>query len=612
MMAKFKTSAALKDGYYGKRYYDPNKKKEIFEPLGKQVTVEEIIDNVETQCTSLQLSFEHRDGSIKRVTLPKKLIGDGSIITELADVGADVTKRDLHVFVDSLRLQEEEIELSGRGIRREYSHLGWINLPVTDDTGKTVGYKCCYRASSLIGHVNATYTGDYYVKPMGAWEIWRQMVLDEVLGRPLLEVLLVGGLSAVVNGLLAPATTGENPLIHVFGPSSSGKSTCGKLLSSTQGLGFSGQRTIIGANGMRMSKKSLFRSWGGTETSIIGGCAGNRGAVIVLNELGKLPANVNLTALLYNLSEAGDKDRGNEYFKIPQTEAYYSTLISLGEFSILDKVDTKDEGLRNRVLEITAQKFTDDANHARRINDVCNANNGHAAPILAKHIMDQGGLSYALEIYEKHRSELTSKMPDTPAKDRFHEKFVALFLATAEIASAALDIPFNIEEIYSWFYEYEKENGKHRNTSRDSYYDVVEECHIHAANFYHEENVPRGEVWGAIKRFNYKQQDCKYLVEEILIRRRVLADILRKYQYQNMKHCLDEWHNAGLLSRDADKPTRSRVIVPNTDKEDVYVLRVFSDTSPVNKPKSKLLAAAKGSQIHNLLSVDDEEDSDNA
>ena len=623
-MSNFETNADLKGGYYGRYRYDAKNNVYVFEPLGKQVTVDDIVDNIETNVTSLMLSFRHRDRRVKRITVPRKTLGDASIITELSAVGADVTKEHANVFIDSLRLQEEDIETSGRGIRREYSHLGWKKFDVTDDDGNVVGREYCYRASKIIGHLTATYTGDYFVTPVGSWETWKQMVLKEVLGRPLLEVLLLAGLVAVINGLVAPATNGENVFTHIFGPSSTGKSTLGKLICSVSGAPFSGHPTITCRNGTQKSVKSLYRSWAGTETAIIGGFAGNCGAVVVMNELGKLPNNVNLSSILYCASEAGDKERGNEQFKVAQTEAYYTSIVSIGEFSILDKVGTKDEGLRNRILEIGADKFTTDAAHSRRINDVCMKNNGHAAPMMAKHIIESGGLPYVLDIYNGYVKTLPLQMPDSPTRDRFVEKFVALFLTTAEIASTALGIPFNLNDILEWFYNYELENADQRNTSKDSYHKVVEECHINKANFYYDDNIPRVKAWGAIQSINYRPVGDKLLVEEILIRRLALENILREHKYRNMKNCLAEWHKAGLLSRDKDKPTRSRIVEPNGKQEDVYVIRVFGTPPATNSPtsaptapsatlpripiKPKLASAQMDSKLRDLLA--DEEDDD--
>lgn len=624
-MAKFKTSAALQGGYYGRDRYDSNLKQYVFDSLGKQVTVEDIIDNIETQSTSLQLSFVLEDGTRKCVTLSNKGLGDGSIIGELADVGADVTKENTNIFIDSLRLQKENIANSGRGIRREYDHVGWINLPVTDCWGRTTGSRCCYRASKLIGHIPATYVGDYAVKPMGSWDVWRQMVFDEILGNPLLEVLMVIGLSAVVNGLISPETTGENPLIHIAAMSSSGKSTLGKAIVSCYGPAFTGQRTIIRADGTRKHLKSWYRSWGATETSITGGCAGNRGAAIVFNELGKLPNSVNLTNILYHLSEAGDKDRGNEQYKVAQTESYFTTIVSLGEFSLLEKIGTKDEGLRNRVMEIAVDKLTNDAEHSRRINDVVVAHNGHAGPKFADYIIGAGGLPYVMDVYKEYRETLPDKLPATHSKDRFVEKFVALFMTTAELASVALDIPFNLDSILKWFYDYELENGDKRNTSKDSYHFVVEQCHVHVTNFFYPDNTPRVQAWGAIKRYDYKPTNGKLLVEEILIRRTPLEDLIREYKHQNVKSCLDEWYKAGFLSRDKDKPTRSRKVDPNGHLEDVYVIRVFGTPPATNSPtsaptapsaplpkiplKPKLASTQMDSKLRDLLA--DEEDDDN-
>ena len=43
-MSNFETNADLQAGYYGRYRYDAKNKVYVFEPLGKQVTVDDIVD----------------------------------------------------------------------------------------------------------------------------------------------------------------------------------------------------------------------------------------------------------------------------------------------------------------------------------------------------------------------------------------------------------------------------------------------------------------------------------------------------------------------------------------------------------------------------------------
>lgn len=606
----FDTSAVIQGGSYGRRKFDKNDNP-YFQEYGKAIYVDEIIDNIETQETFLKLSFRHRDGKTKRLTLPHQGIGDNSIVTELAKAGADAPKQNANLIIDTLRLQEDEIENSGQGVSKVYENLGWIQLPYEDNNGQIVGAKLCYRGANLLGHIKAKYSGDYKVTTQGSYQVWREMVINEILGRTTLEVLLIAGLSAVVNGIVAPLSTGENPIIHISYPSGKGKSTIGYLIASTAGEPFSGQRSIYQRNGTIKSQRSLYRSWGSTETAIIAGCAGNRGSVIVFNELSKLPKGVNVDNLLYHLSEGSDKDRGNVELKVQQSDYYATTFISLGETSLLEKCRGKEEGLRIRVMEIE-KPLTDSAEHSRKITETCISNNGFAAPMLANYIINNGGSDTVMKIYKQYVNELPAKMPNTPSQKRFIQKFAALFLTTAEIASAALNISFNLPSILSWLQQYEQEKGQERNTSAESYNVIIEDCRININNFIRKGfEKPSKEIFGTVKYFPNKQTNGKVLLEEYAIRKTRLQAILDKHNFPNIKTCIAEWKAAGVLNCDGDRPTRSRKIDPNTDAlEDVYVFWVFSaaNSVPRSAPKSKLIA---NSNLKSLLADDNEEDIEN-
>lgn len=569
------TSADIDNGFYGKWVADKKNKTTSFFPLGKAVTVDEIIEHLESQQTQLKLSFEHRDLSIKRVVVDRKELGDNSIIVTLAGVGADVTKKNADIFVDSLRLQEEEIEANGQGLTRVYDRLGWINLPSYDASGNPNGSSLCYRAHKMLGGYTARYDGDYKVSPMGNFQEWKNMVESDVCGHQMLELVLLAALSAVVNGLLAPVTTGENPIFHVCFGTGKGKSTGGYLGVSTAGQPFEGEQRGLNKDGTAYKRVSLYQSWGATENATVTSVAGNRGAVVVLNELGKFKGN-DMTRIVYDLSEGSDKKRLNSSMQAFQSESYYTSFISLGEVSLLEKCK-KIGGLGIRVMELE-KPLTDSAEHANHIKEVCRANNGHAAPMLAKHIISKGGISYALPIYNGYCKTLDVKMPNTPYKSRFIEKFAALLMTTAEIASEALGIQFDMDGLLAFLCEHEREHGQERNTAAASYDYIVEDFRVHRSCFYSNQDSfpPAVKAWGKVSYLNKAMEDGRVLTEEYAVRPEILKERLRKGGYDNMNGCLAEWAGMGVLDHEKGHYTRRRIINRESDKKErVYILQVF-------------------------------------
>lgn len=612
----FKTKASMQNGYYGHWVWDGNKQARVFEPLGKAVTIDNITDNIETDDTQLTLSFDYV-GETKRVTISREELADNTLIKTLAAKGADVTKKHFDILVDTLRRQEEILELNGQRTDKVYGHLGWFRLPTYNQNGARVGSTLCYRASKLIGGCAASYVGPYAMTPAGSFDTWQDMVKNDVVGVPAMAFVLIVSLSAVVNGLLSPVTTGENPIVHLCCGSSTGKTTALFLATSAYGTPFDGERRCLSKTGEIKIQRSLYGSWGSTENATITQCAGNKGAIIVLNELGKFNGK-DMTRIVYNLSEGTDKTRLNANLEAHTSESYHTTILSAGEISLLGRCADKLEGLQNRVMEID-QPLTTCADHSRRIKAVCREHNGWAAPALAEYILQNGGLPMVLDIYKDHCQSLSAVLPNTPAKDRFIEKFAALLVTTAELASKALDIDFDIAGLIQFFVDYETAHGDSRNTAKNSYDVIIEACRVHKKFFYiHGEPDPVTKSYGRITYPNLILPDGRTVIEEYEIRRSFLEQVLKENGFPNSRTCAKAWKASGVLDYETGRSTRSRKIDKSAaDPEDVFVFRVFGDTvaPPKIKPTSKLClkgshASKAGSQIDKLLDTNEEDDSD--
>lgn len=540
----------------------------MFHPLGKEVLLESMTENLETKNTTWTLSFQF-NGEKKTTDVPHKDIADSKVfLADLAGVGADVTPKNFSIILDTLRQQQEQIELQ-RGVKRDYEYLGWIELKDRDSTGQPVR-TYCYRGNKLIGGntIQAAYSGPHMVKPSGRFNVWKQGVTDEVIGHTPLELILLAGLSALVNGLIAPQTTGENPIFHINGISGSGKTTGLELAVSVSGAPFQGSFS---------KQTSLLTSWGATGNALIKRCEGNRGAVVAVNEIGKCQVS-DMTMTVYNMSGGTDKERLTASLKATRSEIFFTTFVTTGEISLLERCKSKAEGLTIRVLEIT-DPLTDDAAHANRIKAFCRNNYGYAAPMLAQHIINNGGLDYVLPIYHRYCQELVDKFPESRTRERFIEKFPALILTTAELASTALGISFDTAGILDYLVQYAKAHSG-QDSSRDSYAVVIEECRKNISCFYEPDGeAPRVKAYGKVAYPKKVLENGKIIVEEYAVRKSYVDSILSNNGFQNRRTCVNTWKQQGVLDCDGDRPTRSRKIVPGGKSEDVYVFRVYADPS---------------------------------
>ena len=117
-------------------------------------------------------------------------------------------------------------EDSGVVPTQTYEALGWIQIPTFDPQTNQVILNLCYRAHDLIGSNDPSkYIGDMDIEPGGDFEVWRDLVINDVVPYPALQMVLIASLSAVPTGVLAFIMPIENAIVHLCAASSAGKTT---------------------------------------------------------------------------------------------------------------------------------------------------------------------------------------------------------------------------------------------------------------------------------------------------------------------------------------------------------------------------------------------------
>ena len=571
----------LKNGKYGYDVFDDKGKLKYFDDKGKAIFLDEICQSIETGDVTWRVSFDYL-GKTQQYEFPRDQIADKKLVAELQGKGADVTARTFNCFVDSMRLQEDQFVLA----KNTFQHLGWMKIP---RNGKLEYH---YRCTHLIGGLKAEYTGNLVLKPNGSLEGWKSMVEQEVLGRPQLETITLAALSAPIVGIHGINTTTENPIYHISYRSGRGKSTAAGLAASVSGEPFEGMRIAYDSHGISKECSSIYGSWGATPKATISSHAGNRGVVVVLNELGKFVGN-DMTTVVFNLSEGSDIKRLNTKLQTLVTEGFNTVFISNGEMSLIGRCKSKLEGIRNRVMEIS-MPMTEDADHARRIHDGCAENNGFAAPMIAKYIIENGGYDMIQQLYKETLRDLTASAPKG-ISGRFIEKFPTFLVMAAKLAEKALGIQFNVDSVVSFCYECATCSEEEESDIGKSFDEMIEWFDINEDCFYNDkrsEHVPK-TVWGRISHFQHVENG-KRLVKEYWIYPEFLRNKLKEKGYPNPTTELKIWREKGVLSCDEGHLTKKvRLHVNDANMIRMYVLQIWQDVPNKKKRKvhSSLLAS---------------------
>ena len=312
-----------------------------------------------------------------------------------------------------------------------YRHrsLGWTNMG-----DSFLGSRVISNDSTV---KETIYYGKYAIQAGGSWEKRQQFIREEILGRPKLELDFLIGLSAVVNGYLSWYEDVTCPIFHLYGDSTTGKTTALVLAVSAAGDPFGGSRKKPASESM---EKSLLQSWNSTVNAIEGTLAGNHGMIMAFDELGAKTADIG--NLVYVLANGISKSRLN----MQQPESFGTTILSSGECTVSDVLKQEVMGEKMRICEI-AGPFTDDADHAERIKSNCKANFGFETMILAKHILEKGS-AYVLDLFEQSREEYLSKVKTVSSKWQRRSKLTGgLILLTAKLVSEAVGYTFQTDRI---------------------------------------------------------------------------------------------------------------------------------------------------------------------
>ncbi|SNT19311.1 Uncharcterized protein, DUF927 family [Anaerovirgula multivorans] len=546
------TDVDIIDGYFGKYIYNQKEKEFFFKPLGKAVIIDKITEQLETGDTKFKLSFKVGRRT-KTIEVDRSMLTTRNI-TELLSKGIDSFDHSSEALVKTLQNQEEETPISF-----EHKGIGW--------------YKhldqLVFRGIKLLGgeekKITSIYTGQLDITPKGDYKVWYQMVIDLVMGKVELEFSIITGLSATVNSYLGDKLGNESLFVHLYGDSSTGKTTAGELCISVAG-------------NPSLSTDGLMQNWSSTDNFLMGLLRDNKGYPVLLDE-SSMSKRGEFSSMIYTLSSGKEKGRMNKDLTIKESANWNTTIISTGEHSLQQK-SNRNTGLKVRVFEFGNVNWTDSAEQADAIKECVRNNYGFAILILAKYLIRQDREAI-YQRYDYYKEKYINALPSVDGFSKRIANKMAVFLLTAELASKALKLDFDIDGILNLLIEQQDESMENRDIATEAYRYILEQVNVHANKFNKEykhggnaedsEFVPKGEIWGVISSNKAKEK-------EINIIPIAFEKLLSEGGFSEPKIILKKWKERGWLDFEDGRLTRKRKITKSAVRPiPVYVIKVIDE-----------------------------------
>ncbi|MBO5238957.1 MAG: DUF927 domain-containing protein [Lachnospiraceae bacterium] len=310
-----------------------------------------------------------------------------------------------------------------------------VGLPEVKYTHNCIGWKetddgeLSFLASKSINTegVDSEYRGDFQIQPKGSWELYLEMVAKYVCNNVHLLMMMAIGVSATVLGYVNRmfGLNILNPVVHLFGNSTTGKTTAAQLVASLGGLPETGRNA------------STFLTFNGTMNALIKKLNRNSGYPICVDEF-SMNTTRDISPMLYALADGIEKERLSRDGSQLQVRSEFETVIvTNGEGSILSCANG-NEGLRTRIIELAMIQWTEDATSADAIKSVVSQNYGFVTPLVAKYLLGLNNKAsrklekkfnrwYKCFVAKAHKEHTSINITDRVSK------ILALFMISLEI-----------------------------------------------------------------------------------------------------------------------------------------------------------------------------------
>lgn len=379
-----------------------------------------------------------------------------------------------------------------------------------------------------------------------------------------LEFIVMASLSSILKTYMNEYL-GEkivNFILHYYGQSSTGKTTALELGISV-------------FSELNQDNLGLLSDWNLTENSLIKKTSTFNGVTLAFDELSAISSNQELSKAIYAISSGADKGRISSAGKQIKSTVGNVIVFSSGEESISRRVNAND-GLKVRLIEMESVQWTDSAKQSNDIKKFTSRNYGILAPAFAEAMMNFRDHEI-LEIYETLKNEYIDEYRNT-LNSNFIErvsKQVALILSTTQIFNNVFDMSIDMYRMKEFLHKYISVDARQMNLDKKFYEWFIEFIETNKSYFNDHTNHSKvsktSTVWGKI---TIRKNDAEY-PKEITIGKNTFQKIIdERSTFTSYEVILDKLKKKNILSHEADRLSRRRVIVEGGSKITTYVIKI--------------------------------------
>lgn len=522
------------DGIYVKEEARENESTE--RKVARSIGIDSIKINIDDGTKTSTIYFDDMV-STRNVEIPRDEYLNNKTLLSYQKYGMDVMPDTASIIAKHLR-NEENIA------SKVFTHT---TLGFSEYEGNTI-----YKLNKSIG-IDSLYSGTLEIKPKGNREAWVNMFKNEVVGNTYLEFISIVALSSVLVGYVGEELALDSIIIHIFGNSSTGKSTALKLSISMFGY-------------PDVKKNGLFSTFNSTENALIKKLSGIRGVPFAFDEL-SMSNLVNMTALVYKLANGKDKSRLTKTLEEEKADTWNTVILTNGEKSLIKSSD-KNAGVQVRVIELGNVTWTKDAESADVINRTILENYGHIGFEFAQFII-KIGKEKIIEIYNKRVLFLNNFFKNKAMDDEFTSRRVnkfAIIMVTLSLFKKMVNLDIDDNSILKILLEIERESMKGRNFNRSAIDYIRQYISSNGSKFvYFDKEIGTKDYLGKLT----KKSDHI----ELTITPLALDKILKEGGFQDMDVVIKELKKNGHLNHEKDRNTRKRELEKGILTK-VYVIKL--------------------------------------
>ena len=399
---------------------------------------------------NIHLTYKVGGRYVKEVIASVQL-ANGKLTQTLAMKGFYILDANSGMFSKYLKLSSQGIPYIDT-----YSQIGFLlKGSTTNENELTYGLSKSFGKRTDLTWNRKQSPSDVSTK--GSLSEWLNMVKLEVVKYiPMLFVLSIAFASILVGYLRWKKIIDENPIVHMKGLTTTGKSTAGKL--------------AVSVFGNPVGQKSLYKTFNATENAFLRQVGGHHGVLAYFDEF-SMSSIEDTTKVIYTLAMGKEKERMTETLEMAASNSWETFLLTNGEVSMLE-ASNGNGGLYMRVLEFQDEQWTIDAEHSERIVETVMNHYGHPAHAFVEYLAKDWSIIETA--YKEALVEVKSFLLPSDFKDRIAKKYAIIFAALS-LMEDVFGIDYDLQAMQDFILKHEEKMMAQRSLVTLVYQGVIQD-----------------------------------------------------------------------------------------------------------------------------------------